>query len=115
MNSLTNANEPLTIPDLDDGIDMLTAALAYAAAGWYVLPVRRGTKKPGGVVGEHWQRKSSRDPKVITAWFENHNCWVAISRGEALAFAREAEEAWDDVDYRLRDKEARRHPKGLAR
>jgi hypothetical protein len=39
---------------------------------------------------------------------ENHSCWVAISRGEVLAFAREAEETWDDAVGRLR------HPKGLA-
>ena len=59
----------LSIPDLADDVDMLTAALAYAACGWYVLPVSRGTKHPGSVVGEHWQDKSSRDPKQIAAWF----------------------------------------------
>jgi hypothetical protein len=60
---------PLSIPNIEPDADNLTAALAYAKAGWYVLPVKRGTKHPGSVVGEHWQDKSSRDPKVITARF----------------------------------------------
>ena len=36
----TDNSRPLSIPDLADGVDMLTAALAYAECGWYVLPVR---------------------------------------------------------------------------
>ena len=58
----------LHIPDIGDD-DSLAAALAYAAAGWYILPVKAGTKDPGGIVGKGWPGKSSRDPKIITAWF----------------------------------------------
>jgi hypothetical protein len=78
----------LTIPELDDHVDMLTAALAYAAAGWYVLPVRRGTKKPGSVVGERWQDKSSRDPKQIAAWFAGttHELVLHCGRSGAVVF-----------------------------
>jgi hypothetical protein len=35
----------------------LEAALAYAAAGWYVGPEKRGTKNPGNVLG----RRRCRD------------------------------------------------------
>src|SRR6476661_6851639 len=63
----TVAAAGLTVPDVA-GMDTLSAALAYAGAGWYVLPVRKGTKHPGTVVGDDWQHKSSRDPQVITAW-----------------------------------------------
>ena len=75
----------LSIPDLADGVDMLTAALAYAACGWYVLPVQRGTKNPGSVVGEHWQDKSSRDPKLIAAWFAGTDHEIVLHCGRSGA------------------------------
>jgi len=40
----------LSVPDVTD-MDAPAAALAYAKAGWYVGPVRRGTKDPGSVLG----------------------------------------------------------------
>ena len=73
----------LSIPDLDDGVDMLTAALAYADAGWYVLPVKRGTKDPGSVVGKHWQAQSSRDPRQIAAWFAGTDHGIVLHRGRS--------------------------------
>jgi hypothetical protein len=78
----------LSIPDLDDDVDMLTAALAYTDAGWYVLPVKRGTKHPGSVVGEHWQTCSSRDPQQITAWFAGttHEIVLHCGRSGAVVF-----------------------------
>ena len=57
----------LEIPDVTD-LDALAAALAYAQAGWYVLPVRMDTKHPGSVVGKGWPSLSSRDPKVLAGW-----------------------------------------------
>jgi Bifunctional DNA primase/polymerase, N-terminal len=74
---------PLRIPEMPPGVDTLTGALAYAAAGLYVLPVRRGTKDPGSVVGKRWQVKSSCDPKVITAWFAGTNHGIALHCGRS--------------------------------
>ncbi len=79
----TNGSGTPCIPELPPGVDNLTAALAYAAAGLYVLPVRRGTKDPGSVVGKHWQDKSSRDPKVIAAWFAGTDHDIAIHCGRS--------------------------------
>ena len=78
----------LAIPKLDDNVDNLTAALAYAEAGWYVLPVRLGTKNPGSVVGKHWQDKSSREPKQIIAWFAGttHDVALHCGRSGAIVF-----------------------------
>jgi hypothetical protein len=36
----------LAIPVITNDMSTLEAALAYAAAGWYVGPEERGTKKP---------------------------------------------------------------------
>jgi hypothetical protein len=78
----------LHVPEIDHDADTLTAALAYAAAGWYVLPVKRGTKKPGSIVGDCWQAKSSRDPKVISAWFArtDHDIALHCGRSGAVVF-----------------------------
>jgi Bifunctional DNA primase/polymerase, N-terminal len=83
-----NNHNALTIPLITDDMDMLAAALAYADAGWYVLPVKRGTKKPGSVVGNGWQHQSSRDPKVITAWFAgtDHDIALHCGRSGAVVF-----------------------------
>ncbi|HWS93778.1 MAG TPA: bifunctional DNA primase/polymerase [Mycobacterium sp.] len=78
----------LRVPDIAPDADTLTTALAYADAGWYVLPVKRGTKGPGSVVGKGWQHKSSRDPKVIAAWFAgvDHDIALHCGRSGAVVF-----------------------------
>jgi Bifunctional DNA primase/polymerase, N-terminal len=92
-------NSQLVIPDLDPDGDTLTAALAYAAAGWYVLPVRRGTKDPGSVVGKKWHAKSSRHPKQITAWFAGTDQDIALhcGRSGAVVFDADAPDKLPDV------------------
>lgn len=75
----------LRIPSFTGNETAVDAALAYAEAGWYVLPVAPGMKHPGSVVGEHWDQKSSRDPAQITSWFGTTN---GSKRGIALDCGR---------------------------
>ena len=75
----------LAIPDLDPGTDVIAAALAYARAGWYVLPVNRATKHPGSVLGKGWPAKSSRDPAQIAAWFAGSSDGLALHCGRSGA------------------------------
>jgi len=75
----------LHVPELAPDADMLTAALAYADAGWYLLPVQRGTKHPGSVVGDRWQHQSSRDPEQIVAWFAGTDYGIALHCGRSGA------------------------------
>jgi hypothetical protein len=70
------------IPDVS-GMSTLDAALAYAAAGIYVLPVKPGSKHPGSVVGDRWHTQSSRDPKVIVAWFAGTDYGIALHCGRS--------------------------------
>lgn len=60
---------PLHVPEFTGRESMAEAGVAWAEAGWYVLPVRPGTKHPGSVVGGNWESKASRDPAVIESWF----------------------------------------------
>jgi hypothetical protein len=73
----------LFVPHIDPDGDTLTAALAYAKAGFYVLPVRRGSKHPGSVVGDRWHHQSSRDPEQIVAWFAGTNHCIALHIGRS--------------------------------
>lgn len=75
----------LTVPDISDDADALTAAFAYANAGWYVLPIKHGTKHPGSVVGKDWQRKSTRDPEQIVAIWAGTNHGIALHCGRSGA------------------------------
>ena len=75
--------ESPSIPDIDPDTDTLTAAIEYAKAGLYILPVKRGEKHPGSVVGKDWQTKSSRDIDQIVAWFTGTDHGVAIHCGRS--------------------------------
>lgn len=82
----------LSIPDNINDLDTLAAALAYAQAGWYVLPVNPGTKHPGSVVGKSWPALSSRDPKQIAAWFAGTDYGIALHAGRSGAVILDVDE-----------------------
>lgn len=73
----------LTVPALAADTDTLTAALAYANAGWYVVPIKRGTKHPGSVLGKGWHTKSSRDPHQVADWFIGNDHGIALHVGRS--------------------------------
>lgn len=81
----------LHIPDIGD-LDMLGAALAYAKAGWYILPVKKGSKHPGSIVGNGWPSLSSRDPKTITAWYAGTSHGIALHCGRSGAVVLDVDE-----------------------
>ncbi|MBZ4508371.1 AAA family ATPase, partial [Mycobacterium avium subsp. hominissuis] len=76
----------LHIPEIADDTDNLTAALAYAKAGSYVGPVKRGTKHPGSVLGKGWHTKTSRAPQVVAAMFAgtDHGIFLHCGRSGAV-------------------------------
>lgn len=58
------------IPVEVNDLHILDAALAYAEEGLVVGPVKAGEKNPGSLLGAGWQEKTSRNPKVIRAWYK---------------------------------------------
>jgi hypothetical protein len=93
------APSALSVPDLAPDTATLTAALTYADAGWHVVPVRRGTKNPGSVLGGQWQHQSSRDPQQIAAWFaaEDYGVVLHAGRSGAVVFDLDHPERVPDV------------------
>ena len=75
----------LYIPEITPDMDRLTASFAYGKCGWYMVPVREDSKHPGSIVGKNWQRKSSRDPKQLAAWFAGTNYGIALHCGRSGA------------------------------
>lgn len=81
----------LYIPDNINELDSLAAALAYADAGWYILPIRTDhpsknkRKHPGSVVGDGWPAQSSRNPQQIAAWFAGTDYGIALHCGRSGA------------------------------
>jgi P4 family phage/plasmid primase-like protien len=82
----------LTIPDVKPDEGLINAAIAYATAGWYVLPIEPGEKRPAAMLGPRWQAQSTRDVETIVAWFAgtDHQLGLHAGRSGALIF---------DVDY----------------
>lgn len=72
----------MQLPAIRPGMSVLAAALRYAEAGWYVLPVKRGDyKNPGSVVGNGWQKQSSTDPGQLQRWFSGTPHGIALHMG----------------------------------
>lgn len=72
----------LAVPELPGDASTLAVALAFAEAGFYVVPVARGSKNAGSVVGKGWQHQSTRDRETIVA------LWAGTSHGIALHCGR---------------------------
>lgn len=85
----------LRIPALDRKIDRIKAAITYAEAGWYIIPVAADTKAPT-VLGKDWPSKSSRDPQEIAAWFAgtDHGIGLHVGRSGAVVLDVDSYEAF---------------------
>ncbi|MFC6014092.1 bifunctional DNA primase/polymerase [Nocardia lasii] len=81
------------------------AALAYAGAGWFVVPVKPGTKNPGSLVGDGWHKQSTRHDETIRGWWAK---WPAagialhVGRSGALVFDLDVGDV-DDIPAQYRD------------
>lgn len=90
---------PLMMPEFDGSETPEEAALAYAEAGWYVIPVDREFetgKNPGSILGKDWPTQSSRDPDLIRDWFSGawreRNIALHVGRSGAVAFDHDSGE-----------------------
>ena len=82
-----SAKSKLHIPQLPRLCSLTEAALMYADAGWYVLPVNKYTKHAGSYVGTNWPEQSSRNPEQIKIWFKYEDLALGIHVGKSGAIA----------------------------
>lgn len=86
------------VPDVE-GMSLVDAALAYADAGFFVLPTSpTDIKNPGSVVGGRWQEHSTRNVDQICTWWESNPRY-----GIALHVGRSGIVAFDLDSSRLDD------------
>ncbi|MCA4732157.1 bifunctional DNA primase/polymerase [Mycobacterium avium] len=98
--SASGQDETPHIPDVS-GLDSFQAALTYANAGLYVLPVKIG-KHPGSVVGRGWPESSTRDPDVVEYfWDLNPEAGIALHTGKSklVAFDLDVDVVPDELDW----------------
>ena len=86
--TIRNANaQPREVPDVSGAQSVGEAMLAYAEAGFYVLPVdptRDGGKNPGSLLGSNWPTQSTTDPGLIKVWAKAWpNANIAIHTGRS--------------------------------
>lgn len=74
----------LHVPEVADDDSILEAAIKYAQAGWYVVPVAPDTKAPTPL-GKGWHHQSSRDVDVLASWFAGTDYLLGLHCGRSGA------------------------------
>lgn len=75
----------LSVPGVNPDTPLIRAAISYAEAGWYVLPVDPKTKRPSADLGKGWQHQSSQEPQEIAAWFAGTGYLLGLHVGRSGA------------------------------
>jgi len=67
-----SSKRALSIPTFSGAETSLECAYAYQDCGWWIVPIKPGTKNPGSILGVGWQFLSSNQTSQADLWFENH-------------------------------------------
>lgn len=99
---LESVVDRLVVPEGTESMTLLDAALAWAGAGFYVVPIAAQTKHAGSVLGKGWPDKTSRDPLQIRSWFARPSMGLAIHVGKSGCIAFDVD-APDRLPLALRE------------
>jgi len=85
---LSDPNPKLVIPQFSGDESVRECAHAYLECGWWVVPVSKGTKNPGSILGKSWHQKSSNSHAQIDQWFAMYpERGIALHMGKSGAIA----------------------------
>ena len=83
----------LFIPRFLGTESVLECAHAYADAGWYLVPVKKGSKNPGSILGEGWPQKSSNQKNQLDLWFmDREDRGIALHTGRSGAIVKDVDD-----------------------
>jgi hypothetical protein len=78
-----NATAGVTVPVITDDMSTYDAGIAYAGAGFYIGPLKRGSKNPGSRLGDDSNLQTSRDPEIIAGWFSGTDDGIFLHCGRS--------------------------------
>ena len=90
----------LYMPDVSR-LSLADAAQAWAKAGFFVLPIKAGSKNAGSLLGAGWPQRSTRDRAVIASWWARWpDAGIAVHTGRSgvvVADMRNCQYLWIGV------------------
>lgn len=85
----------LSIPTFTGSETVLECALAYADCGWWLVPIRQGSKHPGSILGDGWPQKSSNQKSQLEIWFKDReDRGIALHTGRSGAIVKDVDEPY---------------------
>lgn len=73
----------LFVPQVEEDADILSAAMQYAEAGWYVMPLHTDSRRPA--LGKNWPAETSRSVDKIVSWFAGTDYLLGLHVGRSGA------------------------------
>jgi hypothetical protein len=77
----------LSIPTFTGTETVLECAYAYSDCGWWMVPILKGTKNPGSILGKGWPQLSSNKKSQLDIWFTGYSDrGIALHAGPSNAY-----------------------------
>lgn len=77
----------LSIPTFVGTETVLECAYAYVDCGWWIVPITKGTKNPGSILGKGWPQLSSNKKSQLDVWLKDYNDrGIALHTGPSGAY-----------------------------
>jgi hypothetical protein len=90
----------LSIPTFQGNESVLECAYAYAECGWWIVPIKKGTKNPGSILGKGWPQLSSNKKSQLDVWLKDHpDRGIALHTGRSDAYIADVDKPDDVPDF----------------
>ncbi len=90
----------LSIPTFTGTETVLECAYAYVDCGWFILPIKKGTKNPGSILGKGWPQLSSNNKSQLDVWLKDHpDRGIALHTGRSHAYIADVDKPDEVPDF----------------